>query len=167
MFCFATISHFHCFVILRYHYYCYYYHLYQFFNLFFFSLFPFYYYYYHYLFLFFPFYFWLNKSTNSLLFSSSQKVYNFLSLFLFLHNFTFYFEFYLVFFCHWFYYGFILTDFMTVTSEQCLRSTLAVSFLGWVHWQWPWTLLRIDPRVLREVLYSIMFPFLFLCNILT
>ena len=54
---------------------------------------------------------------------------------------------------------------------ECLRTTLAGFFLGGVHWQWPWTLLRIDPRVLGDVLHSVMFPFLylflFLCNILT
>ena len=47
-----------------------------------------------------------------------------------------------------------------------LHSTLAGCFLGGVHWQWPWTLLRIDSRVLGEVLHSVMLPFLFLCNIL-
>ena len=52
-------------------------------------------------------------------------------------------------------------------GAECLRSTLAGFFLGGLHWQWPWTLLRIDPRVLGEVLHSVMFPFLFLCNILT
>ena len=37
---------------------------------------------------------------------------------------------------------------------KCLRTTLAGFFLGGIHWQWPWTLLRRDPRVLGGVLYS-------------
>ena len=53
---------------------------------------------------------------------------------------------------------------------ECPRTTLAGFFLGGVHWQWPWTSLRIDSRVLGDVLYSVMFLFwylfLFLCNIL-
>ena len=61
--------------------------------------------------------------------------------------------------------------FNTYQWAECLRTTLAGFFLGGVHWQWPWTLLRIDPRVLGDVLHSVMFPFLylflFLCNILT
>ena len=71
-----------------------------------------------------------------------------------------------------FYYGFILTDFMvqvSYKSAECLRSTLVGFFLSGVHWQWPWTLLKIDPRVLGDVLHSVMIPFLFLFlyNILT
>ena len=50
---------------------------------------------------------------------------------------------------------------------ECVGSTLAGFFLGGVHWQWPCTLLRKDPRVLGDVVHSVMFPFLFLCNILT
>ena len=52
---------------------------------------------------------------------------------------------------------------------ECLCSTLAGFFLGGVHWQWHWTLLRIDLRVLGDILHSVMFSFLFLflCNILT
>ena len=61
--------------------------------------------------------------------------------------------------------------FNTYQWAECLRTTLAAFFLGGVHWQWPWTLLRIDPRVLGDVLHSVMFPFLylflFLCDILT
>ena len=54
---------------------------------------------------------------------------------------------------------------------ECLCTTLAGFFLGGVHWEWTWTLLRIDPRVLGDLLHSVMFSFwylsLFLCNILT
>ena len=32
-------------------------------------------------------------------------------------------------------------------SVECIRSTSTGFFLGEVHWQWPWTLLRTDPRV--------------------
>ena len=52
-------------------------------------------------------------------------------------------------------------------SAECLRSTLAELFPDEVHWKWPWTLLRTDPRMLGDVLQSVMFPFLLLCNILT
>ena len=46
--------------------------------------------------------------------------------------------------------------------EECLRTTLAGFSVGGVHWQWPWTLLRIDPRVLGDILHSVMFPSLYL-----
>ena len=41
---------------------------------------------------------------------------------------------------------------------KCLCSTLALS-LGGVPWQWPWTLLRINTRVLGDVLHTVIFPF--------
>ena len=49
----------------------------------------------------------------------------------------------------------------------CLRSTLAGFFLGKVHWQWTWILLRPNTKVFGDILHSLMFSFLFLCNILT
>ena len=65
----------------------------------------------------------------------------------------------------------LVVSFKTYQCAECLRTTLAGFFIGGVHWQWPWTLLRIDPRELGDVLHSVMFPFLylflFLCDILT
>ena len=52
-------------------------------------------------------------------------------------------------------------------GAECLPSTFAGFFVGGVHWQWPWTLLRINPRVLGDILHSVMLPCLFLCNIST
>ena len=101
---------------------------------------------------------------NFITFLSSTKD---LQFSLFISIFTFYFEFYIFFLPIILLLIYFNRFFRNYQWAECFHSTLAGFFLDRVHWQWPWTLLRKVPRVLGDVLHSVMFPFLLLCNILT
>ena len=65
--------------------------------------------------------------------------------------------------CTLFYYEFILTHFMAVTSKQKhFCNTVPWFFPRKVHCHWPWSLLRMDSCVLGDILHSLMFSILFL-----
>ena len=65
--------------------------------------------------------------------------------------------------CTLFYYEFILTHFMAVTSKQKhFCNTVPWFFLRKVHCHWPWSLLRMDSCVLGDILHSLMSSILFL-----